>query len=90
MLDEALVVVSPDPRQDRVALNDALDALAKFDDRKSRVIELRFCWWAEASTRCLCDACLGRCSEARLAAPEGVSVARNEEGLITSNYDEAL
>jgi RNA polymerase sigma factor (TIGR02999 family) len=38
--DEALVV-SDEPRQDFVALDDALGALAEFDDRKSRVIELR-------------------------------------------------
>jgi RNA polymerase sigma factor (TIGR02999 family) len=40
-LDEALVVAS-DSRQDFVALDDALQALAAFDERKSRVIELRF------------------------------------------------
>ena len=39
--DEALVVTN-EPRQDFVALDDALEALAQFDDRKSRVIELRF------------------------------------------------
>jgi RNA polymerase sigma-70 factor (ECF subfamily) len=39
--DEALVVAN-EPRQDFVALDDALKALAKFDERKSRVIELRF------------------------------------------------
>ena len=35
-------VVSNEPRQDFVALDDALEALAKFDERKSRVVELRF------------------------------------------------
>ena len=40
-LDEALVVAG-DSRQDFVALDDALQALAAFDERKSRVIELRF------------------------------------------------
>ena len=39
--DEALVVTN-EPGQDFVALDDALQALAKFDERKSRVIELRF------------------------------------------------
>ena len=39
--DEALVVTN-EPGQDFVALDDALEALAKFDERKSRVIELRF------------------------------------------------
>lgn len=39
--DEA-IVVSKEPRQDVVALDEALGALAQFDERKSRVIELRF------------------------------------------------
>jgi len=39
--DEALEVTN-EPREDFVALDDALEALATFDDRKSRVIELRF------------------------------------------------
>ena len=40
-LDEALVVTN-EPGADFVALDDALKALAKFDERKSRVIEMRF------------------------------------------------
>ena len=40
-LDEALVVAN-EPDQDFVALDDALEALARFDERKSRVVELRF------------------------------------------------
>jgi RNA polymerase sigma factor (TIGR02999 family) len=39
--DEALVVVDH-ARVDFVALDDALEALAQFDQRKSRVIELRY------------------------------------------------
>ena len=39
--DEALVVTK-EPRHDYVALDEALDALGKFDERKSRVVELRF------------------------------------------------
>ncbi|MEO6236914.1 MAG: sigma-70 family RNA polymerase sigma factor [Vicinamibacterales bacterium] len=39
--DEALVVTD-EPLQDFVALDDALEALSKFDERKGRVIELRF------------------------------------------------
>jgi len=39
--DEALVVAA-EPSQDFEALDDALQALARFDERKSRVIELRF------------------------------------------------
>ena len=40
-LDEALVV-SQEPGQDLVALDDALKALAATDARKARVVELRF------------------------------------------------
>ena len=39
--DEALVVTQ-EPGHELVLLDDALEALAKFDERKSRVIELRF------------------------------------------------
>ena len=39
--DEALVVIA-EPGQQLVALDDALEALAQFDERKSRFIELRF------------------------------------------------
>ena len=39
--DEALVM-SPDPALDVVALDRALEALAKVDPRKGRTIELRF------------------------------------------------
>jgi RNA polymerase sigma factor (TIGR02999 family) len=39
--DEALLV-APAPDHDLVALDDALETLAKFDNRKVRVIELRF------------------------------------------------
>src|SRR5947199_5617032 len=40
-LDETLIV-SSEPRADLLALDDALKALAIVDERKSRVIELRF------------------------------------------------
>jgi RNA polymerase sigma factor (TIGR02999 family) len=39
-LDEALVVI--EPGRDLVALDDALEALAKVDERKVRVVEMRF------------------------------------------------
>ncbi len=39
--DEALMV-SSEPRADLIALDDALKSLAAIDERKSRVIELRF------------------------------------------------
>ncbi len=40
-LDDALIVPN-EPGRDLVALDDALEALAKVDERKSRMIELRF------------------------------------------------
>ena len=40
-LDEALVV-SKERGEDLVALDDALESLAAVDERKSRVVELRF------------------------------------------------
>ena len=40
-LDEALIV-SQEPGQDLVALDDALNALATFDARKAQVVEMRF------------------------------------------------
>jgi RNA polymerase sigma factor (TIGR02999 family) len=40
-LDEALVV-SPKPKTDLVALDDALTALAEIDPRKAQIVELRF------------------------------------------------
>jgi len=39
-LDEALVVV--EPGRDLVAIDEALDALAKMDERKAKVVEMRF------------------------------------------------
>ncbi len=36
------LVVTAEPAEDVVALDDALEALARFDERKSRVVELRF------------------------------------------------
>ena len=39
--DEALVVTD-EPQQDLLSLNDALDQLAKFDERKSQVVEMKF------------------------------------------------
>jgi RNA polymerase sigma factor (TIGR02999 family) len=38
--DEQLVVAGPD--RDLASLDDALNALARFDERKARVVELRF------------------------------------------------
>ncbi len=39
--DEALLVTD-EPPQDLLALDEALEALARFDERKSRVVEMRF------------------------------------------------
>ena len=42
MKREDLVVVSEEPGQDLVALDDALTALASVDARKAQVVEMRF------------------------------------------------
>ena len=39
---EEVCVVSPEPNTDLVALDEALDTLAKHDPRKAKVVELRF------------------------------------------------
>jgi RNA polymerase sigma-70 factor, ECF subfamily len=36
------IAVAHEPDHDLIALDDSLEALAKFDERKSRVVELRF------------------------------------------------
>jgi RNA polymerase sigma factor (TIGR02999 family) len=41
ILDEASIV-SPQPSEDLIELNEALNALARIDPRKERVVELRF------------------------------------------------
>jgi len=41
-LDEALLVASDEQETDVVALDEALDELAKVDPRKSKIVELRF------------------------------------------------
>jgi RNA polymerase sigma factor (TIGR02999 family) len=40
-LDEALLV-SPEPGADLIRIDEALSALAEFDERKAKVVELRF------------------------------------------------
>lgn len=56
-LDEALLV-SPARGEDLVALDEALNALSEFDERKARVVEMRF---------------FGGLSEQEIAEAEGVS-----------------
>lgn len=41
-LDEAMFVVSDEKKVDLVALDDALDRLARLDARQARIVELRF------------------------------------------------
>ena len=41
-LDEALVIAHETPGPDLIALDDALESLAAFDARKSKVVELRY------------------------------------------------
>ena len=74
--DEALVVTN-EPREDFVALDDALEALAKFDERKSRVVELRFFGGLTVEETASVVERVSRNGDARLAAGEGVAAARD-------------
>ena len=74
--DEALVVTS-EPAADFVALDDALEALAKFDERKSRVIEMRFFGGLSVEETASVLEGVARYCAARLAAGEGVAAARD-------------
>ena len=74
-LDEALVV-SQEPGQDLVALDDALKALAVTDARKSRVVELRFFGGLSVEE----TAEVLKVSHPRLAAGQGMAGAGDGEG----------
>ena len=41
-LDEAMAIIASEPSADLIALDEALKTLAAFDERKSKVVELRF------------------------------------------------
>ena len=71
------LVVTAEPAADVVALDDALEALARFDERKSRVIELRFFGGlsVEETAAVLNVSPLDR--DGRLASGEGLAEARN-------------
>ena len=74
--DEGLTVIDG-RRHDLVALDDALDALAKFDERKSQVIELRFFGGLSVEETAVVPEGLARYRHARLAAGEGMAAARD-------------
>ena len=74
--DEALVVTN-EPREDFVALDDALEALATFDERKSRVVELRFFGGLSVEETAVGVESVARDGDARLAAGKGVAAARD-------------
>ena len=80
--DEALVVTN-EPREDFVALDDALKALAKFDERKSRVIELRFFGGLTVEETASVVEGVARNGDARLAAGEGMAAARDARRWLT-------
>ena len=74
--DEGLAVTD-EPLQDFVALDDALQALATFDERKSRVIEMRFFGGLTVEETATVLRRLDRYGDARLAAGEGLAAARD-------------
>src|SRR5215207_9546010 len=41
-LEEEILIVSHDKSADLIALDDALESLAKFDEQKARIVELRY------------------------------------------------
>jgi RNA polymerase sigma factor (TIGR02999 family) len=66
-------LLTTDKGNDLVALDDALEALAQLDERKSRVVELRF--FGGLSVDSECPEGVGRHGHARLEAGEGVAAA---------------
>ena len=80
--DEALVVTN-EPREDFVALDDALEALAKFDERKSRVVELRFFGGLTVEETASVVEGVARNGDARLATGEGMAAARDARRSLT-------
>ena len=71
-------VVSREPGGDLLALDDALNRLAAFDARKSRVVELRFFWWAERRRNGRGAESFSRDGHARLEVGQGLASARAE------------
>jgi hypothetical protein len=61
-----------------VALDEALDALAKHDPRRAKVVEMRFCRRPERRGDCRRARDIGRERAARQAAGEGLARARAE------------
>ena len=74
---EALSV--PDKAEDLVALDEALSALAKFDERRSRVVELRFFGGLSVEETAAVLRDLARDGHARLEARPNVAAARVAE-----------
>ena len=75
-LDEGLVVAT-EPGPDFVALDEALEALAKFDERKSRVVEMRFFGGLTRRRDGRRVESVARDGDGRLAAGQGLAEARN-------------
>src|SRR5215468_8300279 len=78
-LDEALVIAQ-EQQDDLVALDDALSSLAAIDERKSRVVELRFFWRTERQGNGGSLESFARYGYAGLALGQTVAVARDQQG----------
>ena len=74
--DEALIVTDDRP-PDFVALDDALEALVKFDERKGRVVEMRFFGGLSVEETRVGAEGLPGYGAARLAAGQGMAAARD-------------
>ena len=83
--DEA--VMAPQEQPDLVRLDDALHALAETDERKSRVIELRFFGGLSVEETADRPGGLATDGAPRLEAREGMAATRNEAGGAVSGGD---
>jgi len=77
LFDEALMV-APETSTDLVAVDDALNRLAKVDERKSQVVEMRFFWWPERGRNCRSIESFTRHCDAGLEISQGLAAARTE------------
>jgi len=81
---EGTAYFAPERGRDLIALDDALNALAALDPRKSKVVELRFFGGLEIDEIAGVGS-VGSHRGARAACGPGLAVPRNETGLTDSD-----
>src|SRR6266567_2146612 len=75
---DVVPMVAPQTSADLVAVDDALNRLAKVDERKSRVVEMRFFWRPERGGNRRSVKGFRRNSGARLETRKSLASTRNE------------